>query len=103
MFFSYWCILSHMRCNGLGQFPLDYSLGNYILEISSVGEKHKVDRVLGFFSNRPNWDPLTPSPAGECALLPLKVTLLVGGGIDSLAGEGVGGPNSDNGTKTVVL
>jgi hypothetical protein len=26
----------------------------------------RVDRVLGFFSNRPNWDYPTPSPAGEC-------------------------------------
>ncbi len=31
--------------------------------------KHRVDRVLGFFSCRPNWDPHSPHPppAGECA------------------------------------
>ncbi len=29
--------------------------------------EHRVDRVLGFFSSRPNWKPPTPSPAGECA------------------------------------
>jgi hypothetical protein len=28
---------------------------------------HRVDRVLRFFSNRPNWDSPIPSPAGECA------------------------------------
>jgi hypothetical protein len=51
---------------------------------------HRVHRVLGFFSSRPNWDPLTP--------------LVPGGGTHSLAGEGVTGvPNSDEGTDTVVL
>ncbi len=27
-------------------------------------EEYRVDRVLGFFSNRPNWDPHTHSPKG---------------------------------------
>ncbi len=27
---------------------------------------HRVDRVLSFFSRRANWDPPTPSPAGDC-------------------------------------
>jgi hypothetical protein len=40
-----------------------------------------------------------PSPAGECVLLPFGSR----GGTHSLAGEGVGGPNSDEGTDTVVL
>jgi hypothetical protein len=31
-----------------------------------LGFCHKVDRVLGFFSSRPNWESPTPSPAGEC-------------------------------------
>jgi hypothetical protein len=48
--------------------------------------------VIGFFSSRPNWDPLTSrrvcSPSG---------------GTLSLAGEGVGGPNSDEGTDTGTL
>ncbi len=30
------------------------------------GSAHRVDRVLGFFSSRLNWDSPTPSPAGEC-------------------------------------
>jgi len=29
---------------------------------------HRVDRVLGFFSSRPNWDSPTPSPADEHSL-----------------------------------
>ncbi len=50
----------------------------------SWGSYHRVDRVLGIFSNRPNWDPhpvphrrVCPSPFGS-----------VGGGTHSLAGEG---------------
>ncbi len=46
-----------------------------------LGSTHTVDRVLGFFSSRPNWD--SPTPAGEC------VPPLVGGGY-SLAEEGGG-------------
>jgi hypothetical protein len=38
---------------------------------------HRVDRMLGFFSSRTNWDSPTPSPADECVPLPL---LLGGGG-----------------------
>ncbi len=58
---------------------------------------HKVDRVPGFFFSLPNWDPLTPSPAGECAPFWFR------GGTHSLAGEGVEGPSSDKGIDTVVL
>ncbi len=39
--------------------------------------------------------PPTPSPAGEC--IPPQLGW-GGGGAHSLAGEGVGGPNSDEGT-----
>ncbi len=31
----------------------------------TVSYIHRVDRVLGFFSSRLNWDSPTPSPAGE--------------------------------------
>jgi hypothetical protein len=50
---------------------------------------HRVDRVLGFFSSRPNRDPLPlpPSPAGECDPPPL----VPGVGTHWLAGEGVHG------------
>jgi hypothetical protein len=37
------------------------------------------------------------SPASECCPLPRLIT---GGGTHSLAGEGMGGPNSDEGTAT---
>jgi hypothetical protein len=34
-----------------------------------MGPQHRVDRVVGFFTRRPNWEPPqtpTPLPAGEC-------------------------------------
>jgi hypothetical protein len=58
---------------------------------------HRVDRVLGFFSSRPNWDSPTPLPAGE---------------FPPPSGQGKGhtrlqewgwGPNSDEGTDNVIL
>ncbi len=49
---------------------------------------HRVDRVLIFFSIRPNWDSPIPSPAGERVPPPL---VQGGGGTHSLAGEEVGG------------
>ncbi len=62
-------------------------------------EIQNVDRVLGFFSSSPNWDSPTPSPAGECVL----PSFGSGGGDTLTGGEGVGGPNSEEGTDTVVL
>jgi hypothetical protein len=64
-----------------------------IEEIQQNVSNHRVDRVLGFFSSRPNWDSPTPSHAGES--VPLLWFQGGGGGTHSLAGEGVGGPNSD--------
>jgi hypothetical protein len=49
---------------------------------------HRVERVLGFFSSRQEWDPPTPSPAGEC----IPSACGSRGGTHSLAGEGVGKP-----------
>ncbi len=50
---------------------------------------HRVDRVLGFFSSRPNWDSTTPSPwPGRC--VPLPPLWFREGGPHSLAGEVVG-------------
>jgi hypothetical protein len=65
---------------------------------------HKVDRVLGFFSSRPNWDPPPPAPPHpqESVTIPLWFRP-PGGGTHLLAGEGVKGPSSDEGTDTVVL
>jgi hypothetical protein len=54
---------------------------------------HSVDRVLCFFSSRPNWDP--PPTLRRMCSLPL---LFRGGGRYTLArGRGGGGPNSDRG------
>jgi hypothetical protein len=64
---------------------------------SDEGTDHRLYRVLSFISSRPNWYPLTPSPAGECIPPPL-----VPGGTHSLAGGG-GGGNSDEVTVTVVI
>jgi hypothetical protein len=58
---------------------------------------HRVDRVPGFPSSRPNRVRSPPHPQASVAPL-----WFVGGG-DTLAGEGVGGPHSDEGTDTVVL
>jgi hypothetical protein len=59
----------------------------------------RVDRVIGFFSSSPNWDPPTPSPAGEC----VPPLLVPGGGGGGTVASGRGGPNGDEGTDTVVL
>ncbi len=59
--------------------------------------KHRVGRVLSFFSNRRNWDSPNPSPAGECSPPPPPLWF---------RGEGHTGwetPNSNEGTYTMVL
>ncbi len=53
----------------------------------------KLDRVLGFFSSRPNWDSLTRR--WVCSPL-----LWFRGDTHSLRERGWGGPNSDEGTDT---
>jgi hypothetical protein len=59
-------------------------------------------RVPGFPSSRPNWYPPNPSPTSEYCSPPVGSG--GGGEIHSLAGEGGGGPNSDDeGTDTLVL
>ncbi len=60
--------------------------------------RHRVGRVLSFFSSRRNWDYPIPSPAGEYA--PPWF-----GGRGTLAGERGGGrvPMSNEETDTVVL
>ncbi len=60
---------------------------------------HRVDRVLGFFSSRPNWDSPTPSHGGEFPSPPL----VKGEGHTRLRERGWGGPSSDEGTDTLVL
>ncbi len=67
--------------------------------LARKGDRHRVDRVLIFFSSRPNRESPTLSTAGEC----VPPSFGSGGCTHLLAGKGVGGPNSDEGTDTVVL
>ncbi len=62
---------------------------------------HRIDRVLGFYFSRPNWDSPAPSPAGE-----VVPPLWFRGGhtrLRELEWGGGGGPNSDMGSDTVGL
>ncbi len=52
---------------------------------------HRVDRILGFFVSRPNWDPPTHSPTGEC------VPPLGSGGGHTFLREGGGGSQPTRG------
>ena len=54
---------------------------------------HRVDRVLGFFSNRQTWDP--PNPLTRRWICPLP--LYFRGGDTLACGRGGGGLNSDQG------
>ncbi len=59
---------------------------------------HRVDRVLGFFASRPNWDPPYPLTRRRvCTPLWFRE------GTHSLVRVGMGGPNSDQGTDNVAL
>jgi hypothetical protein len=60
-----------------------------------------VYRVPDFLSSRPNWvHHPPPATARECCSSP---TLDPRGETHSVAGKGVGGTNSDEGTDTLVL
>ncbi len=53
--------------------------------------RHRVDRVLGFFSSRPSWDSPPPHPQ---ASVPLNwVQVGGGGGTQSIATEGLASQN----------
>ncbi len=76
----------------------------YYWAVKFITWEHR-DRELGFFSSRPIWDSPTPSPAGERVPSPLRF-MGEGGGVSHSLEEtewGGGGPNSDEGTDTVVL
>ncbi len=53
-----------------------------------VGVGHRVDRVLGFFSSRPNWDP--PPPHQQVSVSPPP--LIPGGDTLACGKAGGGGP-----------
>ncbi len=60
--------------------------------------RHRVGRVLSFFSSRRrNWNSPTPLAAGECAPPPPPFGPGGGGRAHSLAERGWGSPNSDEG------
>jgi hypothetical protein len=59
---------------------------------------HRVDRVPGFLSSRPNWLPLPPHPQGNVA-----PHFGSKGGTHLLAREGAVGANSDAGTGKIHL
>jgi hypothetical protein len=65
---------------------------------SSCRVHHKVDRVPGFLSGRPNWLPSPPHQQASVA-----PPLLVSWGDTLARGKGGGGANSDEGTNTLVL
>ncbi len=49
-----------------------YVTDSWVLRAHPEINRQNVDRVLGFFSSRPNWDPPTPSSEGECVLPSLQ-------------------------------
>ncbi len=57
---SSWDIGSHCR--------LPLSRWKRFFPLTVKGRVHRVDRVPGFLSSRPNWVRTPPSPAGECLL-----------------------------------
>jgi hypothetical protein len=61
---------------------------------------HRVDRVLGFFTSRPKWDPPIPHP--QASVPPFWFE---GGTLShaELRDRGWVGPNSEEGTDTLVL
>ncbi len=80
---------SHYKCSQINGGPPRYP------QVDS----HRVDRVLDFFSSRPNWDNPTPTPAGECVLSPALVPWEGGGGNKLASGRGVGGSQFGQGDR----
>ncbi len=69
-----------------------YILSKLFLIYSHDAGTHRVDKVLGFFSSRSNWDP---HPFPQVNVSPP----LFPGRAHSLAGEGVGGSQLDEGDR----
>jgi hypothetical protein len=63
--------------------------------------ERRVDRVPGFLSSRQNWVP--PPPHLQASVVPPPPPPFGSGGTHSIAGAGVGVPNSDEGTDTVAF
>ncbi len=75
----------------------DFTLFSHLFRVDLQRISHRLDRVLGFFSSRQNWD--TPHPPHPQASVSLP--LVPGGRAHSITRDGGGGPNSDEGTGTV--
>ncbi len=60
----------------------------FAVSLVRYSPSHRVDRVLGFFSSRPNWDSPTPSPWPSGCFSTPQPPLVPRGGPHSLAGEG---------------
>ncbi len=75
--------------NGKIQYSPAIGILKYAHSLTADGTIHSVGRVLSFFSSRRNWDSPNPSPAGDCAHPP-PPRLVPGGGVHSLAREGLG-------------
>jgi hypothetical protein len=71
---------------------------NKVLKISLILQVHRVDRVLGFFSSRPDWNPFTPLTRRRvCPPLWFRGK----GKHTRLREREWGSPNSDEGTDTL--
>ncbi len=72
------------------------SKGNFFRSVPIENMKTGVGSAIlltsGFLSSRPNWVPTLPHPQESVASPPVCPR-----------GEGVGGPNSDDGTDALVL
>jgi hypothetical protein len=76
--------------------------GAHTFHMCIVSAVHRVDSTRLFLQSS-ELGPSTPSPAGECVPSPFGSGRREHARLISLAGEGVGGPDSDEGTDTVVL
>jgi hypothetical protein len=63
---------------------------------------HREDRVLSFFSSRPNWDFPTPLTRLQASVCPPPFGS-GGGGTLACGRGGWGSPNSEEGTATMLL
>ncbi len=89
----------HRRCNIRKVWFRTYLTDSTDRSRKVLCVNHRVHRVPGFLSSRPNW---LPPPFTHKRVLPPPPPLLVsGGGAHSLAGKGAGRAHSDEGRQTL--